>query len=51
MDCNLKKMSDFFKFLLCILKKSIKINYCLFYLGKILNVFPVSYIETVNSKK
>ena len=27
MDCNLKKFARFFKFILCILEKSLKIDY------------------------
>ena len=34
-DCNLKKLhASFFKFVLCILEKSLKTGYTLFFLGK-----------------
>ena len=33
MDCNLKKLANFFKFFLCILVKLLKIDYGLFFLG------------------
>ena len=35
MDYNLKKLAKFFKFFLCILEKSLKANYSLFFLGEI----------------
>ena len=33
-DCNLKNLANFFKFFLCILKKSLKIDYGLFFRRK-----------------
>ena len=35
MDCNLKKLANFFKFFLCIVEKSLKTDYSLFFLGGI----------------
>ena len=39
MDCNLKKFANFFKFFLCILEKSLKIDYGMFFLRANLNIF------------
>ena len=33
-DCNLKKLANFFKFFFCILEKALKIDYDLFLLGE-----------------
>ena len=33
-DCNLKKLANFFKFILCILEKSLKIDYGPFLIGE-----------------
>ena len=36
-DCNLKKLANFFKFFLCILEKALKTS--LFFLEENLNIF------------
>ena len=39
MDCNLKSWPIFFKFFLCIVEDSIKIDCNLFFLGEVPNYF------------
>ena len=39
-DCNLKKLANFFKILLCILEKSITFDYNLLLCGEFTHCFP-----------
>ena len=39
MDCNLKKLAIFFKFVLRVLEKSLKLDYSLLFLGEKLKIF------------
>ena len=44
MDCNLKKLANFFKLFLCISEKSLENNYSLFFRQENFSIFfPVLY--------
>ena len=52
MDCNLKKLANFFKFFLCIVKKTLKPDYSLFFLGEIATFFlPGALRAILRSRK
>ena len=40
LDCNLKKLTNFIRFLLCVLEKLLKSDYSLFLLGENISYFP-----------
>ena len=46
-DCNLKKMASFFKFVLCILEKSLKTDNTLFLLGEKTKYFLPGFVRTI----
>ena len=47
MDCNLKKLAIFFKFLLSILKKLLKTDYNLVFLGAVISYFPPGAVRDI----
>ena len=47
-DCNLKKLASFFKFVLCILEKSLKTYYTLFFLREKTKYFLPGVVRTVS---
>ena len=47
MDCNLKKLANFFKLFLCILEKSLKTDHSLFFLGEKPYYFPPDVVRTI----
>ena len=48
MDCTLKKLASFFKFVLCILEKSLKTDYTWFFLGEKTQYFLPGFVRTVS---
>ena len=50
-DCNLKKLANFFKFFLCILEKSLKTDFGLFFLGEKPLYFLPSVARTISRYK
>ena len=51
MDYSLKKLANFFKFLLSILETLLKTDYSLFYLGEVISYFPTSAVTAISSSK
>ena len=47
-DCNLKKLANFFKFVLCILEKSLKTDYTLFFLREKTKYFLPGVVRTIS---
>ena len=48
MDCSLKKCANFFQFLPYILKKWLKTDCSLFFLGEIISYFPASALRVIS---
>ena len=48
MDCNLKKLANFFKFLLNVLEKWLKTDCILFFHGEIIIYFPSSALRVLS---
>ena len=46
MDYNLKKIASLFKFYLCIVQKSLKSDYILFFLKEIPNIFFLMFRDS-----
>ena len=51
MDCNLKKLTNFFKFFLCILEKSLKTDCSLFFQGEKPKYFLPGVLRAISCYK
>ena len=48
MDCNLKKLANFFKLILWVLKKLLKTDDSFFFLGEIISYFPSGAVRAMS---
>ena len=51
MDCNLKTLANFFKFLLSILEKLLKTDYSLFFLGEVISYSLPGAVRAIHDRK